>query len=160
MGEVRNMREGTLRWVQASGSGVAWATAATPKSGLFGFVQAGGAIAWGDELVPVEDRGEWSHWKRVRTQQPTFRFTVLEGVTADWPESIIGTASGASVKMVHLEFRERRSELPSPSALFYQLHGVAWPQGVTLTEQPEGNTREYVANALTGVMYTGSGYLS
>lgn len=160
MPEVRNMREGTLRWVQASGSGVVWATAATPQSGLFGFIQAGMAMTWGSEYGIVEDRGEPSHNKRVRTTPPTMRFTILEGVTADWPDNVVATASGASVPMVHLEFRERRSELPSPSALFYRLHGVPWPQGVTLTEQPEGNTREYVANGLSALVASGSGYLS
>ena len=39
MPETRNLLEGTLRWVLASGqTGTAWSTAATPVSGLLGFV--------------------------------------------------------------------------------------------------------------------------
>ncbi len=39
MPEVRIMSEGTLRYVQGSGSGRTWGTASAPASGLYGYVQ-------------------------------------------------------------------------------------------------------------------------
>jgi hypothetical protein len=38
MTELRTRLEGSLRWVQASGSGNVWATASAPASGVFGYV--------------------------------------------------------------------------------------------------------------------------
>ena len=39
--EARVFAEGTLKWVQASGTGAAWGTASAPGSATVGFVQAG-----------------------------------------------------------------------------------------------------------------------
>ena len=103
--EVRTYREGTMRWVQASGRGTSWATASAPQSGLFGFVEAGANFQRGEEYAAIYNRGVLSHNKLIRALPVEGSFTVLEGVTADWPDNVIGTASGASVKMMHLEFK-------------------------------------------------------
>lgn len=160
MPEVRVMAEGTLRWVQASGVGTAWTTAASPISGLLGYVQAGMSWTYGNEFGQIFDRGAVQHHKLLSVTPPNGRFTILEGVTADWPDGQIATASGASVPMIHLEWRMAYTELGGGSGYFYQLMGVPFPDAITLTEQPEGNTREYAFKALSANGPTASGYLS
>lgn len=158
--EVRTMQEGTLRWVQASGVGLTWATGSAPKSGLLGYVQAGFNFGYGNEFLAIYDRGAVKHNKLIRVTNPNGSFTVLEGITGDWPEGLgIATASGASVPMIHLEWRMAYTELHPSTGYYYQLMGVPWPGGITLTEQPEGNTRAYNFHALTATGPTASGYL-
>jgi hypothetical protein len=160
--EVRTYREGTLRWVQASGRGTGWNTASAPQSGLFGFVEAGANFQPGaNEFVRIYNRGTLSHNKLVRNLPVEGAFTVLEGVTGDWPDTRpIATASGATVPMIHLEFKYSYVELGAASGYYYQLMGVAFPEGVRVTENPEGNTREYTFVALTATGPTASGFLS
>jgi hypothetical protein len=159
--EVRTYREGTLRWVQASGRGTGWTTASAPQSGLFGFVQEGANYQVGaNEFVPIYNRGSLSHNKLVRNLPVEGSFTVLEGITGDWPDMRIGTASGATVPMIHLEFKYLYTELGAGSGYYYQVMGVPFPEGVRVTEGAEGNSREYTFRGLTAVGPTASGYLS
>ncbi len=161
MAEVRTMQEGTLRWVQASGVGLTWSTASGAKSGLLGYVQAGFTFSYGNEFAQMYDRGVVKHNKLIRVTPPNGSFTVLEGVTADWPEGApIGTASGASVPMVHIEWKAAYTELGGTSGYYYQLMGCPWPGGIQLTEAAEGNTRAYTFMALTATGPTASGYIS
>jgi hypothetical protein len=147
--------------VQASGKGTAWATASAPQSGLFGYVQLGANFNLGNEFVGIEDRGEWKHSKRVRTIQPGGQFSVLEGITGDWPDAgQIATASGATVPMIHLEFKMEYVELGAGSGYYFQFMGVPWPGGVAITEAENGNTRQYTWQGLSANGPTASGYLS
>lgn len=158
--EVRVFAEGTLRWVQASGSALTWQTASAPISGLVGFVQAG--FSFNDinrDYATIMDRGVPSHHKLVRTNPIEARFTVMAGVTADYPDGIVATASGTTTRQYHLEFRQNGPEGGGPTAIYYQLHHI-----VTLTrehtEQEEGNQLAFSVRALSAIGPTGSGYLS
>ena len=134
--EVRVLSEGTLRWVQSSGTGFTFSTASgNPRSGLLGFVQPG--FSFNDinrEYITVSDRGVAFYHKLTKPNMPIdFSFTVLYGITADYP--VVGTASGRSVAEFHLEFR-----MDSPEggvATYYQLlHCVQMTN--TLTEPRRG----------------------
>ena len=155
--EVRVLQEGTLRWVQSSGTAISWQTASAPQSGLLGFVQAG--LTFPDvtrEYAQIYDRGAPTMHKLVRTNFVEATFTVLEGITADYPSPIIATASGTTVRGLNLEFRQAG---PEGSAIYYQLiKGVITEQ--RLTEQDEGNTLAFTVRALTAVGPTASGYLA
>ena len=160
MAEIRNLKEGTLRWVQASGVGTAWSTASAPKSGLLGYVQPGMSFSYGNEFAQIFNRGVVQHNKLIRVIPPNGSFTILEGVTGDWPDGQIATASGATVPMIHLEYKSLYTELGAGSGYYYQLMGVPFPGSITMTEADEGNTRAYTFMALSANGPTASGYLS
>ncbi len=63
--EARVFAEGTLKWVQASGTGPAWATASAPASATVGFVQAGVSTNSAATIVTVKERGFPHHHKQV-----------------------------------------------------------------------------------------------
>lgn len=134
MPEIRNMREGTLRWVQASGTG-AWNTASAPRSGLIGFVQAGFDFVQQKDFIQVMDRGVPKHHKLVAVQGGKATFNVLFGVTADYPDII--TSSGVSTPQIHLEFRQQMDEISTTSGLYFQLLNCV-EVGRKFTEDPQG----------------------
>ena len=153
--EVRVLAEGSLRWVQSSGSALTWQTASAPISGLLGFVQAG--LSFNDinrEYATVMDRGVPSHHKLVRTNPIEVTFTVLQGITADYP--VLATASGHTVIEANLEFKMLG---PEQSAQYYQFHKAVLVTR-TLTEQDEGNQLAWTWRALSAIGPTASGYLS
>ena len=93
MTEIRVKKEGTLRWVQASGTGNAWATASAPASGTIGFVQDFSVNA-GDNYTQIfNNDGTVSHHKHVGSVAPQVSFSVLHGVTAEYP--VAATARGS-----------------------------------------------------------------
>ena len=154
MGEVRNLREGSLRFVQASGSGSAWATASAPVSGLLGFV-ADFQFTSAQTLETVKDRGTPSHHKVTELMEIQGSFSVQWGVTGDYPNWTI-SGSGATVPMKHLEHKATAPE--AGGAIYHQFHGVALEQ-VQFTEGSPANTQQYTFRALAYVGPTASGYL-
>lgn len=160
MSEVRVMQEGTLRWVIASGqTGNAWSTPATPRSGLFGFCQAGFTFNDPREYATVEDRGTPNHHKLVRRAPVEASFRVLEGVTADWPLNL-QTATGSTVPLFHLEWKQAIPATESNlTAIYYRLHGCVLLDS-PVTEQPEGNTREFRVRALLASGPSNTGMIS
>lgn len=155
MPEVRVFREGTLRWVQASGTG-AWNTASAPRSGLIGFVQAGFDFVQQKDFIQVMDRGVPKHHKLVSVQGGKASFNVLFGVTADYPDII--TSSGVSTPQIHLEFRQQMDEVAAASGLYFQLLNAV-ELGRKFTEDPQGNKYQINFEYLSSVGPTGSGYL-
>ena len=154
MTEVRNLHEGALRWVAASGSGTTWATASAPTTGLLGFV-TNFTFTSAQTMDPISNRGTLSHWKRTDDQPVTLSWDLLWGITANYPTWI--TSSGASVPMIHLEFESTAPE--AGIALWHQFHGVVLDQ-LSLTEANPSNTQSWTCRALGMNGPTASGYLA
>lgn len=154
MGEVRVQVEGSLRFVQASGSGRSWATGSAPTSGLLAFVQSF-QFTSAQTITTISDRGIPDHHKI--TQKAPIQLTV----NALWTGANPLAASGASatVPMYHLEFRASAGEIGAASAFYYDFYGAALQQ-VQLQEQAAGNTiqLQYMCLGMSGA--NTSGYLS
>lgn len=151
MAEIRTMREGTLWWVQASGSGRTFATASAPQSGEFGFVRSMNYTS-GATINVVSDRGTPDHNKLI-SRQP-ISLTVNCAWTASVPSAASG--SGASVPMFHLEYRASAAETPT-TGIYMQFHGVPlvsyqWTEG-------DEDTMAFTFQALACNGPTGSGYI-
>lgn len=153
--EVRTFPEGTLRMVQASGSGRTWATASAPSSALFAYVQAGVSVQSARTINAIMERGNPDHWKYGEAQPLTVTFTVKQTGAI----SAFLTASGASVPMVHIEHRASAPENGTLTGIFNQFMGCVI-QSINWTENPDGNTIQFTFGALAANLFTGSGYLS
>jgi hypothetical protein len=153
--EVRTFAEGSLRWVQASGTG-GWATAAAPISALVGFVQAGQNFQSAQSIATVMERGIPHHHKFVSKEPPQIQFTYLQAVTANLAQP--ATASGASTPQVHIELRSTDTELPSVTAQYWQFHnGVMLNR--TFNEGENGNQIQETWKFLSMIGPTASGWL-
>ena len=153
MAEVRTMREGSVWWVAASGTGTSWATASAPVSGLFGFVQSFSHTS-GQTITTIKERGTPHHHKVTDVAPIQVTLNFLWTGTNTTPAS----GSGASVPMHHLEFKAIAPENGN-TGVYYQFHGAAL-QDNNFTENAEGNTIDYTFPALAMNGPTGSGYLS
>lgn len=153
--EVRVMAEGTMRWVQQSGSGRTWATGASQPSGLIGLIQAGMTYSSAKSITTVMERGVPDHHKVTEFSPIKGSFTVL--VTGTFPTQI--TSSGTTVPMMAMEMRHSAAELGSTSAVYHQFMGVAFTD-FKYTEAKEGNKYDVTFVALASTNFTGSGYLS
>ena len=154
MTEVRNAFEGTLRWVNASGSGATWATASAPTSGLLGFV-TNVTFTSGQQVAVIYNRGIPSHQKVTQKDAITMNFDVQWGVTGDYPDFNV-TGSGATVPMKHFELKSTAPE--AGGAIYHQFVGVAKLNN-NLTEANPANTQTWSLQGLAMVGPTGSGYL-
>lgn len=153
MAEVRVMSEGVLRWVQASGSGSSWATGATPASGVFGFVRSF-SFNSAARVSTISDRGVPNHHKVVG--KDPVNVTVNLAWTGTLPTP--ATAAGASVPMVHLEYKSLESELGGGTGRYFQFYGLPIQQ-VQFTEGDE-DTMALTLPALGMSGANSSGYLS
>ena len=153
--EVRVFTEGSLRWVQASGTG-AWTTASAAPTALVGFVQAGMNFNSAREVVTIMERGSAHHHKITLHPSIDIQFTYLQAVTANMANPV--TASGSTVPAVHFEVRQQDSEL-AITATFFQFHQcVMVSRG--WTEAVEGNQLQETWRALSMTGPTASGYLA
>lgn len=154
MSEVRVHAEGTLWYVQASGTGRTWTTGATPVSGLLGYVD-GFQYTSAQTIQTITERGIPDHHK-VTMKAPidvSFNFMWTGGT----PSAASG--SGATVPMWHLEFRASAAEIGNGSTGFYhQFMGVA-SESIAFTENPDGDKIAAKMRALAMVGPTGSGYI-
>lgn len=151
MAEVRTMAEGAVYWVQASGSGTAWATASAPASGLFGFVQSMNYTS-GRRVVTVSERGTPNHHKVVG--KDPINISITFAWTGVYPTAVSGAS--ASVPMFHLEHKADYPEAAS-TAQYHQFHGVV-PQSIQWTEG-EQDTIQMTMVALGMNGPTASGYM-
>lgn len=156
MPEPRNLPEGELRWVQASGTG-GWLTASAPASGLMGYVQAGMAFQQQQNFQPYFNRGTAGGFKFTQKQAGTLQFKLLYGITADYPPTAI-TASGVSVPEVHFEFKQLTPE-DNRTAIWHQFRNCV-NGGPRLTEQANANEYDFSFQFLTMLGPTASGFLS
>jgi hypothetical protein len=157
--EVRIFAEGSLRWVRASASGGAWATAsAAPSSnGPVGYVQAGMAAPSAQRILTVMERGNPSHQKHQGRDAGEISLTFLEAITANDPALNLATAGGASLPLMHFELKCKAPE--DASALYYQFLHCALVSN-NWSEAEEGNQRVQTWRYLSYVGPTASGYLS
>lgn len=152
MAEIRTMSEGAVWWVQASGSGNAWATASAPASGLYGFVRSF-TFTSGQTVQTVMDRGVPNHQK-ITSKQP-ISVNLNFAWTGTHPTAASG--AGASVPMFHLEYKADRPEA-SASAYYFQFFGAAQQSNqFSEGEQEDTIQQSWVALGMNGP--TGSGYL-
>lgn len=154
--EVRNLPEGSLWWVQSSGTG-GWLTASAPKSGLMGYIQAGASFEQPQVFQEYFNRGTAGGYKFVQKSVGTFSFKLLYGVTADYPPTAI-TASGVSTPQVHFEFKQASPE-NNLTGIYWQLQNCV-NDGPKLTEAANANEYDYQFKFLTYNGPTGSGYIS
>lgn len=151
MAEVRIQAEGTLWFVQASGSGRTWATASAPASGLLGYVQSF-SFTSGQTVTTIMERGIPDHHKVTEKAAIDVSFDFLStGARFGYL-----TASGSTVPMAHLELRHSAAELNS--GYYYQFHGAAL-QSDKFDEQKEGNKISISFRALAMNGPTASGYI-
>ncbi len=154
MAEARIMAEGTLRSVQASGSGRTWATAAAAPTSLLGYVQSF-SYSSAQTISTIMERGVPDHHKVTNKERITVDIEYI------WTGSALNflTSSGTTVPLVHLEHRASAAELGAATAFYHQFHGCAL-MNRTITEAAEGNRvrEQYVALAMNGP--TASGYLA
>jgi hypothetical protein len=120
MSEVRNMNEGTLRWVQASGNGRAWITASGAPSGVIGSV-TDFRFESARQVITVPERGVPSHHKVVGWTPVQVSFDLQWGVTGDVPP-LIGSGGGTTVPLIHLELKSTAPEIGG--AIYFQFFGV------------------------------------
>lgn len=152
MAEIRNMREGMLRWVQASGSGNGWATATSPASGVFGFVRSF-SFTSAQTIQTISDRGTPNHHKVVSKDPPSL--TVNIAWTGNLPTALSGT--GASVPMFHLEYRANEPENGN-SGRYAQFYGAPVQQW-QFTEADTEDTIAFTFPLLGMSGWNASGYL-
>lgn len=158
MPEVRNMREGSLAWIQAKYSANAngervYATAVGAQSGLVGFVDS---FTFGSaQTMQVQsERGTPNHTKKVDDQP--ISVTVGLRWTAFRPPAwgITGGGAGATVPECNLEFRQRAPEIGPGSAFYHRLIGVPMLMSDQFTEGAQQNTKQLTVHALA--METGN----
>lgn len=153
MAEVRVQQEGSLMWVQQSGTGTTWATAASPNSGVFGFVRSF-TFTSGATVQQIAERGR-PHHNKIVSFQP-----IQVTVSCDWTGFNITalSGSGASVPMIALEWRASAAETPT-TGRYVQFMGIP-VNNIQYTENENADTQQYTFNALAIIGPTGSGYLS
>lgn len=160
-GEIRTLAEGTLRSVQASGSGRTWATAASPVSALIAFVQDGFSFTSGLDTVQVMERGVPDHHKIVGKQPIDVTLKNLVSYhTGQLFDQSYATASGTTVPMVHLEYKSLSKEIGDGSTAMYAEFLGALPTTFKFTENTKGNGMDFTFKCLAMVAWTGSGFLS
>jgi hypothetical protein len=104
-------------------------------------------------LAAVNDRGVPDHWKKLDTQPVQLSFTVNEALTAQMPNPSSG--GGASVPLLHMEFKQSVPEDAAMTGIYYQFMGVPF-QSMQFNEGDQ-NTRQYTTQALAMNGPTGSG---
>lgn len=155
MTEVRVKAEGTLRQVQASGSGRAWATAAAAPAAILAYVQEF-SVTSAQTITTIMERGVPDHHKVTQKAPIDVTFRCLW--TGGTPTAL--TSSGTTIPLFHLEHRASAAEIGNGSTgMFHQFHGAAL-QSVQLQEADEGNSINLTYRCLAMVGPTGSGFLS
>lgn len=153
--EVRHRQEGHLYWVQASGQGRTWVTASGAATALLAYVRD---LGWtsAQTVTAILDRGVPVHHKVTDRQPVMLSFTLAEAITGQFPQPVSG--GGASVPLLHLEFKQAVPEDAGVSGIYYQFLGVPVAQ-VQFADGARENTRQYTLRALAMNGPTGRGYI-
>lgn len=153
--EARVFAEGSLRTIQASGTG-GWNTGSAALTALLGFVQAGMTYNSARDVATVMERGLPHHHKIIGAPPIEVQFTYLQAVTAN--RQALATSSGVSTPQAHMEIRHTDAENPTLTAQYFQMHnGVKLSEG--WTEGENGNQWQESWRFLAMVGPTGSGYI-
>lgn len=153
--EVRNLTEGSLYIVQASGLGTSWVTASAASALLIGYCQTT-TYDSARTIVPIMDRGLPKHFKETERGPISVGLSFFEALTAQNP-AFLGTGNQTTVKLWNVEIRSRAQEVGSGSALYQQIYGVAFTNVSWSTQNP-ANTVTLQGQALAMGPVTGSGY--
>jgi len=153
--EVRNMTEGTLWAVEASGLGTSWVTASGASALLMGYVQTT-TLASGRTLATISDRGIPKHFKETERAAIAVGLSFFQNLTAQNP-AILGTGNQTTVKLWNLEIKSRAQELGSGSAQYQQIYGVGFSNNDWATQNP-ANTITMQGVGLGMGPITSSGY--
>ena len=160
--EVRVAAEGELRFVQASGFSGAWATASGAAGKRLAFASELRANFQPPAMAWIRDRGVLSHAKRTNDGGPyefEARSLVVNTGTLLTVVEGLGTASGASVKKVHIEYKSLTREDATISAVWSMGHHcVLMEHG--FEEGEEGNVYRLRFECQSAVHPTASGYLA
>jgi hypothetical protein len=156
--EPRVFAEGALYWAQASGTGLAWATASACNTALVGFVQVGLAQTSAQTVATIKDRGVPKHHKWVGADPVELVFEFLDAITANNPALMVASSNGASMPMLHFEVKMDAKEAGSNSALYrHYMYGALVDDG--WTEAEEGNPNRQTWRFLACNAPTASGYI-
>ena len=155
MTEVRNLSEGYLYWVQASGSGSSWVTASAASGQLVAYCRSL-SFTSGQNIVAVSDYGVPTHFKFTDKQAIQLTVGIAYGITGQFYKPASG--SGATVPMGHIEYKMNAFERGASAADFYQFFGVPLSQLQFNAANPE-NSLSYTLMALGMNGPTASGYL-
>jgi len=157
--ETKVQDEGSWSIVQASASGGqasgnAWSTASAPPSAVNWAYVDGFTFSSARQIATQHNRGVPTHHKVTRKDP------IQLTVNLRWTGAFMGivTASGATMPLVHGEFRANDADDNSTGA-YYQFHSMAL-QSMQFAENQEGDTLAltYVCLGMNGP--TASGYLS
>lgn len=161
MPEVRILAEGTLRGVQASGSGRTWATASAPASGLYGYVQNGMSLTSAQTVTTIMERGIPDHHKISEKAAIKVSVSQLQIYQTGFSTPfVLATASGSTTLLQHMEWRISAAEVGAgTTGMYYQFFGVL-PESIKVTEDSKGNKLDFSFVCLGYTGPTGSGYLS
>lgn len=152
--EVRVMMEGALYWVQASGQGTNGTTASAPTSGILAYVRSF-TFTSANNTMQIMDWGKPSHNKVVAENPIDITFQCDYGATGVIPKPVSG--GGATVPMVHLEYKMKMPEIGTAAGIWYQFYGVPVPS-LQFT-QGDPNTWQITTRALAMNGPTGTGVL-
>lgn len=134
-----------------------------PLSGLMAYVQPGQAFGIPKEYATVMDRGVPTMHKLMSHGVTELTFTVLGGVTAEWPtaNTAEGPSSlGLSVGQFNFEWKQAIETVEGDrTGIWYQFHRAVLV-GQSLTESEEGNQVQFTIRAAAVQGPTASGYLS
>jgi hypothetical protein len=172
--EVRTQYEGELRWVEASGTGAnTWQTASAiataaataawaARSGLIGYVQAGLSFTKANNFVAVANRGVPNHHKNQGFGPVEVAFTVLHGITADYPSAnrAIGPSAsmGFSVDTYNFELKQRVEEVATGTGIYYQFYKGCLPSKA-FSEAEAGDTLAFTVRFLGVSGWNSTGFL-
>lgn len=107
------------------------------------------------------DRGAPNHFKLMTVPAVDVSFTVLEGLTAQYPGGAnVPTATGLSVTLFHMEYKQEVLTVESDTTGIYTRFIGCVLINSNLTESDEGNQRQFTVRALLASGPSETGYLS
>lgn len=136
--EIRTFREGELRWAEASGTG-GWVTASGAATGQIGYVQPGLGFTIQHTYQTIFERGTSMHHKWMGINAPELTFTVLYGLTAQYPPK--------DTAMYHFELRSIQPENPAIGSIYTRFHNCVLTNR-QFTEAENGNTLRFTYKSL------------
>jgi hypothetical protein len=156
--ETRNMLEGNLYIVSASGQATGWITASGASGVLLAYVQ-NFTYTSGRQIAAISDRGRAKHFKVTQYDPVAMSFTVAYGITAHYPTAITG--NGSTEPMYNIEFKQVAAEQGSTaSGIYLQFYGVDLPSQL-FTEGSPSNTLQFQnIQALGMIGPAATGYLA
>lgn len=154
--EVTVPREGTLWWVEASGTARgAWSTGTTPPSGLIGIFDSF-TYKSAQDIETIYNRGMPDHDKITKNNRVDLSVNLL--VTGGTPPKPTNNY-GATVPAYHLQARYSAEHKGAGSAHYMMFMGVPF-ESIDFSEGEKANTYKISTHALGMIGPTASGYIA